>query len=314
MELKQLECFVACVNWGSFSKAAEQLFINQSNISRMVKNLEEELHTTLFLRNNKGVQLTLEGERIYQKALQIFKQLEDLGAKETKPLTYFTISTFPSQYISYAFAQMCMQYEQGNVSFRLYTAGTNKILQQLENGEIDAGFVFSSQKQWNTLSSVLRKKRLTYTPLCKVIPCLYIGAKNSLVHETTLSKDTIRSMSFLKQEYDFIEIYHDLRNTIQEYQLEEALSCAAIVNSGYGISQILLETDFCYLGHGWVREDADSIKIINPPHIKTYQNLIPLESGDGEITMGYVTRNGQEISPYFQTLIDTLLKEIIQKG
>ena len=51
---------------GSFTQAANALLGNQPNITRAIKSLEYELGCTLFIRSNKGVALTPEGEKLYQ--------------------------------------------------------------------------------------------------------------------------------------------------------------------------------------------------------------------------------------------------------
>lgn len=45
MEFKQLEAFVAVVDYGSFSEAARKLYLTQPTISTHIRSLEEELHT-----------------------------------------------------------------------------------------------------------------------------------------------------------------------------------------------------------------------------------------------------------------------------
>ena len=52
MEFKQLEAFVAVVDYGSFSEAARKLYLTQPTISAHVRSLEEELHTKLIIRTN----------------------------------------------------------------------------------------------------------------------------------------------------------------------------------------------------------------------------------------------------------------------
>lgn len=56
MEFKQLEAFVAVVDYGSFSEAARKLYLTQPTISAHVRSLEEELHTRLILRTTKKQQ------------------------------------------------------------------------------------------------------------------------------------------------------------------------------------------------------------------------------------------------------------------
>ena len=54
--------FYYVAKYGSFTQAASMLLNNQPNISRAMKTLESELGCTLFIRSNKGVTLTPEGE------------------------------------------------------------------------------------------------------------------------------------------------------------------------------------------------------------------------------------------------------------
>ena len=53
MEFKQLEAFVAVVDYGSFSEAARRLYLTQPTISTHIRSLEEELHSRLILRTTK---------------------------------------------------------------------------------------------------------------------------------------------------------------------------------------------------------------------------------------------------------------------
>lgn len=57
--------FYYVAKYGNFTQAAEFLLGNQPNITRTIKNLENELGCTLFIRSNRGVRLTPEGEKLY---------------------------------------------------------------------------------------------------------------------------------------------------------------------------------------------------------------------------------------------------------
>ena len=61
MNFKQLEYFVAVAEAKSISKAARKLHVAQPPISRQIAMLEDELKVCLFLRTNKGVELTEAG-------------------------------------------------------------------------------------------------------------------------------------------------------------------------------------------------------------------------------------------------------------
>ena len=53
MEFKQLEAFVAVVDYGSFSEAARRLYLTQPTISAHIRSLEDELHMKLIIRTTK---------------------------------------------------------------------------------------------------------------------------------------------------------------------------------------------------------------------------------------------------------------------
>ena len=57
MELKHLLSYAAVVRLGSFSRAAEELFVAQPTISLHIRQLEEELQTTLLLRTTKSLEI-----------------------------------------------------------------------------------------------------------------------------------------------------------------------------------------------------------------------------------------------------------------
>ena len=57
--------FYVVANNGNISKAAKELLISQPAVSKAIKNLEEQLGGTLFIRTKRGVNLTNEGKEFY---------------------------------------------------------------------------------------------------------------------------------------------------------------------------------------------------------------------------------------------------------
>ncbi|MDO5016140.1 MAG: selenium metabolism-associated LysR family transcriptional regulator [Eubacteriales bacterium] len=78
--IKQLEVFVAIVEAGSFTRAANRLYMAQSTISGHIQSLEKELGVTLFRRDSKrNIQLTEIGRRIYDNAVVIIDNCHALA-------------------------------------------------------------------------------------------------------------------------------------------------------------------------------------------------------------------------------------------
>lgn len=72
-----LDTFVLVADEGSFSKAAEKLYISTTAVIKQINTLEESLGFKLFNRNFKGVTLTESGKSLYSDAKYIIKYMED---------------------------------------------------------------------------------------------------------------------------------------------------------------------------------------------------------------------------------------------
>lgn len=75
--LSYYHIFYTTAKCGSISRAAEELFISQPAVSKSVKKLEEQLGTTLFIRNKKGVTLTDEGKILYHYISSAFSSIQE---------------------------------------------------------------------------------------------------------------------------------------------------------------------------------------------------------------------------------------------
>ena len=75
--------FLKVVETGSFSKAANELFISQPALSQQLKKLEKEFNAKLFTRSNKGIELTKEGKIVY-KYFSMFEECLDEMREEIK--------------------------------------------------------------------------------------------------------------------------------------------------------------------------------------------------------------------------------------
>ena len=106
MNILHLKYAVEISRTKSISQAAENLYMGQPNLSRAIKELEENLGITIFERTPKGISVTPDGEEFLQYAKRIIKQVEDVEAmykngREKKQK--FSVCVPRASYISYAF-------------------------------------------------------------------------------------------------------------------------------------------------------------------------------------------------------------------
>lgn len=143
MEFKQLQSFVEVVNYQSFTKAAEKLFVSQPTVSAHINQLEEELNTRLILRTTKSIELTPKGTEVYDYAVHILnirdRLLESCSPKSQK-IIHIGASTIPSAYI---LPELLPEY--GKLSrdtyFSIHQSDSQGIVNGLKEGLFDIGMV-----------------------------------------------------------------------------------------------------------------------------------------------------------------------------
>ena len=79
--LRQLQIFEASVRLGSFSKAAEELFVTQPTVSMQIKKLSDALGISLFEQVGRNVRPTEVGRELYEACRKIFESLANLEMK-----------------------------------------------------------------------------------------------------------------------------------------------------------------------------------------------------------------------------------------
>lgn len=113
MTIQQLQYVLEISRTGSVSKAARNLYLSQPNLSNAIKNLETELGITIFERTPMGMQMTVAGERLVQKAADIMDTIRDITAVSSEEeVTRFRF-TYPRYIPAYeAFCELCRRYEK----------------------------------------------------------------------------------------------------------------------------------------------------------------------------------------------------------
>ena len=81
MEIKQLRTFLAVANARSFLGAANALYISRQAVSKTVTQLEDELGTELFVRNQNGAMLTPAGIFFYPRAVSLVAEFDKIVAE-----------------------------------------------------------------------------------------------------------------------------------------------------------------------------------------------------------------------------------------
>src|SRR6266403_581035 len=143
MELRTLRAFVEVVRQGGFTQAAKKVFATQSTVSKAIKHLKDEIGVPLLDRIGHRSKLTAAGEIVYQRALRMLAERNDLIAEldELRGLKRGTLRLgFPPVGSSTLFAPLFALYRSRypGIDIRLVEQhGSERLEEILLSGEID---------------------------------------------------------------------------------------------------------------------------------------------------------------------------------
>lgn len=168
ISLKQLEVLIAVVEQGSFTAAAEHLYLAQSTVSSHISALEEALRVVLFRRESKkNITLTADGKRVYGYAKDVVSRCSALESELNNERTHELLlgaSTAPSKGLlpgqlrifSESHPECCCVVKSGD---------SERIQQMVLDGDIQLGFVGSTDnRQALTYECVAEDRLVMITP------------------------------------------------------------------------------------------------------------------------------------------------------
>jgi len=147
VNLRQLQYFKTIAELEHYTRAAEQLYVSQSNLSHSIQKLEDELKVELFMRKGRYIKLTKYGQLFLPYAAAALEQLDAGIAKlenEINPNTGTVVmSGFPSlaQFIPEVIIRYFSETKRVGVHFQFNQEATYATLRdQLQAGDIDLVF------------------------------------------------------------------------------------------------------------------------------------------------------------------------------
>ena len=138
--------FYYVAKYQNFTKAARVLGSNQPNVTHTMNRLEEQLGCVLFIRSNRGVTLTPEGELLYARvssaAVQIQEAEEELSASATLEHGSISISATETALNIYLSDKLRAFHEDfPKIRLRISNHSTPQAVQAVRNGEVDFAVV-----------------------------------------------------------------------------------------------------------------------------------------------------------------------------
>lgn len=170
MELRHLRCFIAVAEELHFARAAERLNIEQSPLSRTIKELESDLGTLLFERTSRGTRLTWAGEVLLADARRIFVAIDQARANVQAAASGYRGTLrialsdgIVAQRLAALLAQCRL--DEPEVEIRLFEVPLSQQTKGMRNDLYDAGFSRSDEG-----SDGLHSQAVWHDPLVVALP------------------------------------------------------------------------------------------------------------------------------------------------
>ncbi|WP_044476703.1 LysR family transcriptional regulator [Oceanobacillus massiliensis] len=198
MEIKHLKYFIEVTRMGSFTRAADHLYMTQPAISRIIKSLEDEVGTPLFIRSRKKLMLTEAGKVLYEHAQEIERQfqslqtaLDQLSNQHKGHLRIGLPSIIDSIFFSRLLASFHEEYPE--ITFQLIEDGSKGIEEKVMEEQLDFGVVFLPAPHHIFDSYSLGEEDLH----------LIVPSKHRLANREEVTLDELKDEGFIMFNKDF---------------------------------------------------------------------------------------------------------------
>lgn len=170
MDLHHLRTFIVVAEEQNVTRAAERLFTTPPSVSTHIKMLEEELNVTLFDRSPRGMKLTEKGALLREKAAKVLIAAQDMVNQATTLQAELMGAVriginAASDFLRIARIAEHLRDRHPGIELEYAPHSSGRVLEQLEEGTLDAGFVFGTVPD-----AALWAKRLTVADLVVGVP------------------------------------------------------------------------------------------------------------------------------------------------
>jgi LysR family hydrogen peroxide-inducible transcriptional activator len=234
MEIEQLRNFLKVAELGNFTRAAEQVGLSQSALSRSIGRLEDEVGQPLFERQTRKVVLSDPGRVLFDRARKIVSLVEDAKAEicddgESGRIRIAAIPTIAPYFLPECLQSFQQQFPKAQLIVQEDT--TDNLLAKLADGEVDVAVA----------ALPIVAKYLEVEPLFDEELLMVSGR-----HHPLARKKIIRTSDI--EEYPFVLLgeAHCLSDNVITFCRQKSFSPVSVERT----SQLAMVQELVSLGHG----------------------------------------------------------------
>ena len=283
MTLQQLKYALTIADCGSMNEAAKQLFISQPSLSETMKELETEIGLDIFLRSNRGIVITPEGEEFLGYARQVTEQFGLLQSKyiDKKVKEKFSVSTQHYTFAVKAFVETVKQIGMEQYEFAVHETTTISVIENVKNFKSEIGVLYENDFNEKVLNKMFKENGLEFVELFSCDTFVYLWSGHPLAKQDVITMEELDEypcLSFDQGKNNSLYLAEEMKSTYEYRRLIKANDRATLLNLMIGLNAYTLCS-------GIICEDLNG---------NDYK-AVPLKETE-KMRIGYIKRKGAKVS------------------
>lgn len=298
MTLQQLRYVIAVSEAGSVSEAARRLFVSQPSLTNAVKELEKELGISIFIRTNKGISLSKEGEIFLGYARQITEQVhlvEERYVRGGAGKQQFCVSTQHYSFAVNAFVDLIKEYGRQEYDFSLRETQTYEIIDDVARMRSEIGVLYLNDFNAPALNKILRAESLVFHELFTARPHVFVSSRHPLAGREKVTMEELKPypyLSFEQGEHNSFYYSEEIFSSVNRPKNIRVRDRATLFNlliglNGYTVCSGIIDSE------------------LNGPDIVS----VPLDE-EGDMQIGFITHKNCVLSRLGTAYTDALKRHV----
>ena len=294
MTLQQLVYAVKIADTKSMNKAAAELYVSQPALSSTIRDLEEELNIELFIRTNRGIVITAEGDEFLSYARQMVElnqMIEDRYINNEKKKNKFSVSMQHYSFAVEAFIELAKEIRLDDFELAVHETRTNEVIEFVRDYRSELGILYLNEFNRKALQKIFSENGLEFTELFDCDVFVYLSNEHPLAVKEKIAFEELKDypcLSFEQGERNSFYYAEEVFSTLEYKQIIKADDRATMLNLMVGMNGYTLCS-------GIICEELNG----------SAYRAIPLDTEE-KMTIGYIKRKGMRLSTLGRRYIEIL--------
>lgn len=298
MTLQQLQQVITIADSRSMNEAAKKLYVSQPNLSAVVKELEAEAGISIFIRSNRGIIVTPEGEEFIGYARQIVEQYQLLENRylATESRKKFSVSMLHYSFAVKAFVELVKQVGMEEYEFAVLETKTSQVIENVKNMKSELGILYLSDFNQAVLTKLFNENGLTYGELFTCDTYVYLWKGHPLASQKEISMEELEEYPCIAFEQGRNNSFHfaeEMKSTYEYKKLIKIDDRATVLNLMVGLNAYTLCS-------GIICEELNGSDYV----------AIPLKESE-PMRIVYIQRKGAKLSAIGELYLNELRKYLV---